>query len=130
MLQMGVRGFVAQANADIRAAEAAHQWRKAEQQRLRHPIALIDDLINDLEQLNLSGGRRVPLAYEPRLIQLRGMLADAIAAEQLDNLRARGRPVRLMDNLYTVQEALFAQSRPDVACELPQSDRAGMFPAA
>jgi len=130
MLQIDARGLVAQANAEIRAAEAAHQWRKAELQRLRRPIALIDGLINDLELLNLRGGTRVPLAYEPRLLQLRAMLVDIISAEQLDNLRARVRPLRLMDGLYTVQEGLFAQTRPDVPRELPESDRAGLFPAA
>ena len=83
MLQIDARGLVAQANAEIRAAEAAHQWRKAERQRLRRPIALIDGLINDLELLNLRGGTRVPLAYEPRLLQLRAMLADNVSAEQL-----------------------------------------------
>jgi len=87
MLQIDARGLVAQANAEIRAAEAAHQSRKAERQRLRRPIALIDGLINDLELLNLRGGTRVPLAYEPRLLQLRAMLADNVSAEQLDNLR-------------------------------------------
>jgi len=92
MLQIDARGLVAQANAEIRAAEAAHQSRKAERQRLRRPIALIDGLINDLELLNLRGGTRVPLAYEPRLLQLRAMLADNVSAEQLDNGWAVHRP--------------------------------------
>ena len=91
---------------------------------------MIDGLINDLELLNLRGGTRVPLAYEPRLLQLRALLVDTVSAEQLDNLRARVRPLRLIDALYTVQEALFAQTRPDVPRELPESDRAGLFPAA
>jgi hypothetical protein len=130
MLLMDVRGFVAQANAEIRAADAAHQSRKAERQRLRRPIAVIDGLINDLELLNLSGVGRVPLSYEPRLLQLCAMLADAVVAEQLASLRTRVRPVRLMDGLYAVQEALFAQTRPGVPRELPESDRAGLFPAA
>src|SRR5690349_23977907 len=108
-----MRGFVAQANAEIRAAEAAHQYRKAERQRLRHPVALIDGLINDLEVLNLRGAMRVPLSYEPRLLQIRALLRDTVSVDQLDELRTRVRPDKLMDSLYTLEEALFAQLRPD-----------------
>jgi hypothetical protein len=114
MLLMDVRGFVAQANAEIRAAEAAHQRRKADRVRLHRRTTLVDGLINDLELLNLGGVTRVPHAYEPRLLQLRAVLADAVPAEQLDSLRTRVRPVKLMDGLYTIQEAL-AQKRPAAA---------------
>src|ERR1700694_1002511 len=118
-------------NAEIRAADAAHQWREAERERLHRQTALIDGLINDLELLNLGGVTRVPHAYEPRLLQLRAMLADTVTSEQiadtvtseqLDNLRTRVRPVKLMDGLYTVQEALFAQRRPDVPREVDETD--------
>jgi hypothetical protein len=114
MLLLDVKGFVAQANAEIRAAEAAHLSRKVARQRLHRPIALIDSLIGDLEMLNLRGVRRVPLAYGPRLLQLRAMLVDVATAEQLGDLRTQVRPVTLMGGLYTVQEALFARTRPDV----------------
>jgi len=108
-----MRGFVAQANAEIRAAEAAHRYRKAERQRLRRPIGLIDGLINDLEVLNLRGAMRVPLSYEPRLLQVRALLREAVRVDQLDDLRTRVRPDKLMDSLYSLEEALFAQLRPD-----------------
>jgi hypothetical protein len=130
MVLMDGRGFMAQANAEIRSAEASHQSRKAERQRFRRPTAMIDSLINELELLNLSGLRRVPLSYEPRLLQLRALLAGAIPAEHLDNLRTRVRPVTLMDSLYTVQETLFAQTRRDVPRALPELARTGLFPAA
>jgi hypothetical protein len=107
------RGFVAQANADIRAAEVAHQCRKAERQRLRRPIALIDGLINDLEVLNLRGTMRVPLSYEPRVLQIRALCREAVSEDQLDALRTRLRPDKLMDSLYSLEETLFARLRPD-----------------
>jgi hypothetical protein len=45
----GGRRILSQANAQIRAAEQRHEIRKR-QQLLRHrPIALIDDLLSDLE---------------------------------------------------------------------------------
>ena len=123
-----MRGFVAQANAEIRAAEAAHEYRKAERQRLRHPIGLIDGLINDLEVLNLRGAMRVPLSYEPRLLQIRSLLREAVSADQLDDLRTRVRPDKLMDSLYTLEEALFAQLRPDRFEDVLQAP--GFYPAA
>jgi len=123
-----MRGFVAQANAEIRAAEAAHQYRKAERQRLRRPIALIDGLINDLEVLNLRGAMRVPLSYEPRLLQIRALLRDTVRVDQLDELRTRVRPDKLMDSLYTLEEALFAQLRPDRFEDVLQAP--GFYPAA
>ena len=123
-----IRGFVAQANAEIRAAEAAHQYRKAERQRLRRPIALIDGLINDLEVLNLRGAMRVPLSYEPRLLQIRALLREAVSVDQLDDLRTRVRPDKLMDSLYNLEEALFALLRPDRFEDVLQAP--GFYPAA
>ena len=123
-----MRGFVAQANAEIRAAEAAHQYRKAERQRLRRPIGLIDGLINDLEVLNLRGAMRVPLSYEPRLLQVRALLREAVGVDQLDDLRTRVRPVKLMDNLYSLEETLFARLCPDRFEDVSQAP--GFYPAA
>jgi hypothetical protein len=123
-----MRGFVAQANAEIRAAEAAHEYRKAERQRLRRPIGLIDGLINDLEVLNLRGAMRVPLSYEPRLLQIRAVLREAVSADQLDDLRTRVRPDKLMDSLYSLEEALFAQLRLDRFEDVSQAP--GLYPAA
>jgi len=123
-----MRGFVAQANAEIRAAEAAHQYRKAERQRLRRPVALIDGLINDLEVLNLRGAMRVPLSYEPRLLQIRTLLRDTVSVDQLDELRTRVRPDKLMDSLYNLEEALFALLRPDRFEDVLQAP--GFYPAA
>lgn len=117
-------GFVAQASAEIRAAEDAHQARKAEGQRLRRPIDVIDSLLAALEELNLKGVSRVPLAYEPRLLQLRAMVRDSVPTpEHLDGLRTRIRIVRLMDHLYSVQEALFARMLPDIPREPDGWDR-------
>jgi hypothetical protein len=123
-----MRGFVAQANAEIRAADAAHQCRKAERQRLRRPIALIDELINDLEVLNLRGTMRVPLSYEPRVLQIRALLREAVSEDQLDALRTRVRPDKLMDTLYTLEETLFAQLRTDRVEDVLQVP--GLYPAA
>jgi hypothetical protein len=117
-------GLLSQACAEIRDAEGIHHSRKAQRRLLRQPIEVIDGLINNLEELNLKGISRVPLSYEPRLLQLRAMLAGSgLSAEQLDGLRARVRIGRLMDSLYSVQEVLFAQTRPDIPREPDASQR-------
>jgi hypothetical protein len=104
-------GLMAQANAEIRAAQERHQVQRAEDWRRGRPIAFIDGLINDLEMLNLKRVSRVPISYENRLGQLRVLLSDtAVASGQLEKLRTRIGIAKLMDALYAIQEVLFAQS--------------------
>lgn len=107
-------GLMAQANAEIRAAQQRHQLERAEHLRRGRPIALIDGLINDLETLNLKRVSRVPLSYESRLRQLRVLLRDtAVPSEQLEKLRTRIGILKPMDELYAIEEVLFTQ--PDVS---------------
>ena len=121
---VAVSGFLSQACVEIREAEAEHHSQKAKRRLFRQPIEAIDLLINSLEEMNLKGVSRVPLSYEPRLLQLRAMVAGAgPTVEQLDGLRTRVRIGRLMDSLYAVQEVLFAQTRPDIPRESDGWDR-------
>ena len=107
MAVMSTVGFMAQANAEIRAAQRRHEIDTARRWRLGRPMAVIDELINDLEILNLRRIYRVPLAYESRLLQLRLLLDDAgVPPGELEGVRTRIRIVRLMDRLYTIQESL------------------------
>jgi hypothetical protein len=53
-------GLMARTNAEIRAAQEWHEAQRSERSRLRRPIALIDGLINDLDELNLKQVSRVP----------------------------------------------------------------------
>jgi hypothetical protein len=100
-------GFMAQANAEIRAAQRKHEVDTARRWRLGRPMAVIDELINDLEMLNLRRVYRVPLSYENRLLQVRKMLDDAgVTPEELEGVRTRIRIVRLMDQLYAIQDSL------------------------
>ena len=100
-------GFMAQANAEIRAAQRKHEVDTARRWRLGRPMAVIDQLINDLEMLNLRRVYRVPLSYENRLLQLRLLMDDAgVPPHELEGVRTRIRIVRLMDHLYAIQESL------------------------
>jgi hypothetical protein len=110
-------GLMARTNAEIRAALESHEVRRSERARLRRPIALIDGLINDLEELHLKRVSRVPLSYEGRLLQLRIVLGDsAVPSGDLDKLKARTGVVKIMDQLYEIQDDVrlnpSAQPRP------------------
>src|SRR5207237_781390 len=59
-------GLLAKTNAHIRDAEREYRDLKARQDRLRRPVQLIDRLLQELEELNLKGMKRVPISYEPR----------------------------------------------------------------
>jgi hypothetical protein len=107
MAVMSTVGFMARANAEIRAAQRRHEVDTARRWRLGLPMRVMDELISDLEVLNLKKVSRVPLAYERRLVQLRTLLDDAgVTPGQLDGLRTRIRTVRLMDQVYAIQESL------------------------
>lgn len=100
-------GFMAQTNAEIRAAQRRHENDTARRWRLGRPMRVIDELINDLEILNLRHVYRIPLSYESRLAQLRVVLANAgVPPGELERLRTRIRIGCLMDRLYAIQESL------------------------
>jgi hypothetical protein len=104
---MSAVGFMAQANAEIRAAQERHEIDTARRWRLGRPMRVIDELINDLEILNLRRVFRVPLAYDGRLFHLRRLLQDAgVPSGELEGVRTRIRIVGLMDHLYAIQESL------------------------
>ncbi|HEX9096679.1 MAG TPA: hypothetical protein VF990_11330 [Candidatus Dormibacteraeota bacterium] len=98
---------MAQANGEIRAAERRHEVDTTRRWRLGRPMRVIDELINDLEILNLRRVYRIPLSYERRLSELRVLLEDAgVPPGALEGLRTRIRIVRLMDQLFSIQESL------------------------
>jgi len=104
-------GFMAQANAEIRAAQRQHQVDTARRWRLGRPMRAIDELINDLEILNLRHIYRIPLSYEGRLGQLRLLLDDAgVPPSELEGLRTRIRIASMMDRLFAIQESLLGTS--------------------
>src|SRR5207245_1639317 len=71
-------GLLAQTNAYIRDAERQHRDLKARQDEVRRPIQLIDRLLQELEEMNLKGMKRVPTSYEPRLVVMLRLLVALI----------------------------------------------------
>jgi hypothetical protein len=104
-------GLMAQANAEIRAAQRQHEVDTARRWRLGRPMRLIDELINDLEILNLRHIYRIPLSYESRLGRLRVLLDDSgVPPSELEGLRPRIRIASMMDRLFAIQESLLGTS--------------------
>ena len=103
-------GILAQTNASIRDAERQHRDQKARQDEVRRPVQLIDRLLQELEELNLKGFKRVPMAYEPRLEEILRLVGPVQSlAEDLANIKVKVGISKLMDALFAVEEALFTE---------------------
>src|SRR2546428_13468115 len=105
-------GLPAQTNAHIR--NAAHESRdlKARQDQLRRPVQLIGRLLEELEELNLKGMKRVPVSYEPRLEEILTLVAPVQSnPSQLVNIKVKVGIPKLMDALFAIEEALFTERR-------------------
>src|SRR6202035_6116334 len=124
-------GLLAQTNAYIRDAERQHRDLKARQDRVRRPIQLSDRLLQELEEMNLKGMKRVPTSYEPRLDEIL-VLVTPIAAmpDQVANIKVKVGISKLMDALFAVEEALFSERRgPSPDADVPGYDTT-LFSAA
>ncbi len=126
-----MRGLLAQTNARIRDAERQHRDLKARQDQVRRPIQLIDRLLQELEELNLKGFKRVPMSYEPRLEEILRLVAPLQSlTEDLANIKVKVGITKLMDALFAVEEALFTQRHgPSVDADVQTFDN-GLFTAA
>ncbi len=103
-------GLLAQTNAYIRDAERQHRDVKARQDQLRRPVQLIDRLLQELEELNLKGMKRVPISYEPRLDEILALISPiGPMPDQLANIKVKVGIPKLMDALFAVEETLFAE---------------------
>src|SRR5256885_17118731 len=105
-------GLLAQTNAYIRNAERHHRDLKARQDQLRRPVQMIDRLLEELEELNLKGMKRVPVSYEPRLEEILTLVAPVQSnPDQLLNIKVKVGIPKLMDALFAIEEALFTERR-------------------
>src|SRR6202158_280440 len=103
-------GIIAQTNASIRDAERQYRDLKARKDEVRRPVQLIDRLLQELEELNLKGFKRVPMSYEPRLEEILRLVGPGQSlAEDLGNLKVRVGISKRMDALFAVEEALFTE---------------------
>jgi hypothetical protein len=126
-----MKGLLAQTNAYIRDAERQHKDQKARQDEVRRPVQLIDRLLQELEELNLKGFKRVPMAYEPRLEEILQLVGPVPSlADDLANIKVKVGITKLMDALFAVEEALFTERHgPSVDADVRTYDN-GLFTAA
>ena len=89
------------ANRQMLDALAEQRRRQRDRHRMDAPIAAIDALIADLEELLLLGHRAVPTSFAPRLVRL----AAALPSPSPDLLRPT-RITALMDLLFAEQGRL------------------------
>jgi hypothetical protein len=107
---MAMNGLLAQTNATIREAEQRQREARARATELRRPVRLIDRLLEELEELNLKGMKRVPMAYEPRLLEIVGLVSPTPeVADHLGNVKVKVAIPKLMDALYAIEEAVFME---------------------
>jgi hypothetical protein len=124
-------GLLAQTNAYIRNAERESRDLKARQDQLRRPVQLIDRLLQELEELNLKGMKRVPMSYEPRLEEILALISPiGPMPDQVANIKVKVGISKLMDALFAVEEALFMERRgPSIELET-ETFESGLFTAA
>ena len=124
-------GLLAQTNAYIRNAERESRDLKARQDQLRKPVQLIDRLLQELEELNLKGMKRVPMSYEPRLEEILALVNPiGPMPDQVANIKVKVGITKLMDALFAVEEALFMERRgPSIELDT-ETFESGLFTAA
>ena len=98
---LNVNSALDRANRQMRDALVAQRRRQQARRRTDAPIAAIDALIADLEELLLLGHRAVPASFAARLVRL----AEALPAPAPDLLRP-ARITALMDLLFAEQGRL------------------------
>jgi hypothetical protein len=88
----------------IRDAEEQRRRRVAEQNRLRRPISQVDQILQELEEIHLRGGVKVPAAMILRIEHL----LQTLPADCRKEFPLRTTITRVMDNLYDIQDRLFS----------------------
>lgn len=124
-------GLLAQTNATIREAERRQREARDRQSQLRRPVRLIDQLLQELEELNLKGMKRVPMAYEPRLDEILSLVApNPAVADHVGNVKVKVAIPKLMDALYAIEEAVFVERLGPVVEPEEEAFRSDLFTAA
>ncbi|HEX4212718.1 MAG TPA: hypothetical protein VIA06_05245 [Candidatus Dormibacteraeota bacterium] len=87
---------------DMGEAEQRVRTARWDAERIDRSIRAVDVLVEDIERLNLEDRSRVPLNWQPRLARM----AAVLPVECGDRLRAGISPLRLLDQVYEIQQEL------------------------
>ena len=99
---------LANTNREIWIAYEGDQRRRAEAARLRHLIRAVDQVLEEIEEVNLRGGKTVPVVIRERAVELMA----AATGERPERVPTRGN--RLLDSLYDAQERLLRRKSADL----------------
>jgi hypothetical protein len=88
----------------IREADLARRRRIAERRRLRRPVARVDELLQELEEIHLQGGIKVPAQTIVKIERLLETLPPGCPTE----FPLRTTIARVMDRLYAIQDFLLS----------------------
>ncbi|MDQ6884893.1 MAG: hypothetical protein M3077_11775 [Candidatus Dormibacteraeota bacterium] len=102
--------MIEEANDEIRAKAALAQRRRRDETSTRRPYYYLDWLIGELEELHMAGKKRVPIAFEPRLLALAEMLPSGVAMPAWRTLIRH-----VIDQVFDLQEQLLRLRYPDSA---------------
>ena len=103
----------------IREAEDQRRRRLAQQLRLRRPVQQVDEILQDLEEVHLQGGIKVPVAIIARIEQL----LETLPVDCRTEFPLRTTIVRVMDRLYAIQDLLLSR-KDQTRIRLQAQDRA------
>jgi hypothetical protein len=89
----------------IRQADGERRRKLAELRRLRRPVAMVDEILQELEEIHLRGGIKVPALMITRIEELLRTLPEECRTE----FPLRTTITRVMDHLYSIQDTLLSR---------------------
>jgi hypothetical protein len=89
----------------IRDAEDQRRLRVARQSLLRRPVSQVDQILEELEEIHLRGGIKVPAVMILRIEHL----LETLPADCRKDFPLRTTITRVMDNLYDIQDRLLSR---------------------
>ncbi|MFY9615207.1 MAG: hypothetical protein WAT58_07375 [Candidatus Dormiibacterota bacterium] len=89
----------------IREADRERRRRLAERRRLRRPVARVDEILQELEEIHLRGGIKVPAATIAKIERL----LETLPPECRTEFPLRTTITRVMDRLYAIQDCLLTR---------------------
>ena len=89
----------------IREADRERRRRLAERRRLRRPVVKVDQILQELEEIHLRGGIKVPAAT---IVKIERLL-ETLPPECQTEFPLRTTITRVMDRLYAIQDCLLTR---------------------
>ena len=111
---------IGRASREISSDLVSALRRRSRLARIALPLRLADELLDDLERLNLTGRRRVPLAWEARIARLLAAIPGDVCP--LPELRTNVLATRLMDGIYELEDGLLDLKLGPIRAELRTLD--------